>query len=68
MEPIEPELFARRMRERRTAIGLSQEGLARLADCSTATIVKVEWLPSRELRKRIDRALSAAEGSAGEQS
>lgn len=68
MEPIEPELFARRMRERRTAIGLSQEALARLADCSTATIVKVEWLPSQELRERIDHALSTAERNAGERS
>lgn len=48
-----------RLRERRLAAGLSQESLARLADCSTATVRVVEagYRPSAEMRARLAQAL-----------
>jgi transcriptional regulator with XRE-family HTH domain len=50
------------LRERRLAAGISQERLARLADCSTHTVRMVEcgYRPSAAMTARIEAALRAA--------
>jgi len=52
------------LRIARRAIGMSQEGLARRADCSLSTIRLVEngWRPSAAMAERILEALAAAQG------
>jgi transcriptional regulator with XRE-family HTH domain len=51
-----------RLRERRLAAGLSQEHLARLADCSTATVRIVErgYWPSPAMRTKLAGALGCS--------
>lgn len=50
------------LRERRTDAGLSREKLARLADTSTSTIVRIEagHVPGAALLGRIARALGVS--------
>jgi transcriptional regulator with XRE-family HTH domain len=51
-----------RLRELRQAAGISQEGLARLAGCSTSTVRLVErgWRPSLAMGTRLAIALEKA--------
>ena len=50
---------AEAIRSQRKAAGISQESLARLANCSTSTVRLVEkgWQPSDEMLDRLKRAL-----------
>jgi transcriptional regulator with XRE-family HTH domain len=59
---------AAEVRGRRRTAGLSQERLARLADCSTSTVRLVEggWRASEEMLKRLADALDRVEGAADE--
>jgi transcriptional regulator with XRE-family HTH domain len=52
------------LRARRLEAGLSQEKLARLADCSTSTIRLIEggWRPSEQMAGRIAGALDCPIG------
>lgn len=53
-------LWGRRVRERRKALGLSQEQVARLADCTQVSISKIELgqsAPRDSTKVRVARAL-----------
>jgi transcriptional regulator with XRE-family HTH domain len=55
------------VRERRLAVGISQEKLGRLAECSTGSVRLIErgYQPSNAMAERIDAALSAVEAERG---
>jgi DNA-binding XRE family transcriptional regulator len=52
----------REVREQRLAAGLTEEQLARLAQCSTSSVKLIErgWQASPQLGERIHRALARA--------
>lgn len=64
--PVTDVKLGNRLRQIRTALGMSQEEVARQARVSAATVVKIEnradYVPTKPVRQRLAQAVHSTEG------